>query len=219
MFKRTKHISTDQGNHRLLLEMLCSRSCLAKLGVLSHYSKERIKVVFHSVRTSVRAQSCCLRPHPVIQLARCRDHAGKNSRFRVAMKINAANTLDVRQVQKRQLVMNLRRSLSMFATSVVRVCGIRIARAGPTSSALGFQLSFRGQLRVSIQLISRFDFSVVRLLVATTWLGRGCVARVKVLVVMPVVAVLSVRSSACVLPESSTSAANARVPHAPRAAA
>ena len=59
---------------------------------------------------------------------RRRDHDGKDSRVRVVMKPGAVNTLDARQVQIRQLVINLwrplrmfttRKSLSMYATSLV----------------------------------------------------------------------------------------------------
>ena len=44
---------------------------------------------------------------PAIQLARCLDYAGKGSRDRVVMKLFAENPLDVRQVQIRELVVNL----------------------------------------------------------------------------------------------------------------
>ena len=57
---------------------------------------------------------------------------------------------------------------------------IRIECAVPTSSALEFQLSFRRQQRVSIQLFSRFGFPVARLLccnhMAGQWMCRTCLA-------------------------------------------
>ena len=71
-------------------------------------------------------ESCSLRAHPAIQLARCRDHAGKGSRVRVVMKRSAENTKDVSQVQVRQLVMSLRRSCrSPRANKKSDTCGIR----------------------------------------------------------------------------------------------
>ena len=56
---------------------------------------------------------------------------------------------------------------SATTSSSCTFCDIWIARAVPTFSALGFELSFRRQWRVSIQLASRSGFSVARLLVAT----------------------------------------------------
>ena len=42
-----------------------------------------------------------------MQLARCRDDADKDSSVQVVMKLSAENTLNVRRMQKRQLVMHL----------------------------------------------------------------------------------------------------------------
>ena len=42
-----------------------------------------------------------------MQLARCCDDAGKDSSVQVVMKLGAENTLFVRRMQKRQLVMYL----------------------------------------------------------------------------------------------------------------
>ena len=52
-------------------------------------------------------ESCHWRAHLAMQLARCCDDAGKDSSVQVVMKLSAENTLNVRQVQKRQLVMYL----------------------------------------------------------------------------------------------------------------
>ena len=117
------------------------RECLAQ--ILSHFSKlltneksslEDIRNAqewcsFHSARISVRSGaplfvSSSRNPSRF----RRRDHDGKDSRVRVVMKPGAVNTLDARQVQIRQLVINLwrplrmfttRKSLSMYATSLV----------------------------------------------------------------------------------------------------
>ena len=117
-------------NHRLLLQMLSFRECLARVGLLSHFSKllttEKREATLGDTE-NIRPESCCLRAHPAVQLARFRDLATSN-----------LSTITHLQVQH-QLV-------PLF-------CEIRLAGAVPASSALEFQLSFRRQLRVSIQLL------------------------------------------------------------------
>ena len=101
-------------NHRLLLQMLSFRECLARVGLLSHFSKllttEKREATLGDTE-NIRPESCCLRAHPAVQLARFRDLATSN-----------LSTITHLQVQH-QLV-------PLF-------CEIRLAGAVPASSALG----------------------------------------------------------------------------------
>ena len=148
-------------------------------------------------------------------------------------ELGAENTMDVRQTQKRQLVMNRRRSLSKFATQknphrvrhllgavqppqavapffqvehpiVPHFCDIRITRAVPTSSSLEFQLSIR-------LLDSNFP-SCDCMLQQQGWtvgMCRTCPPPRRD--VSSFAAVLSVRSSACILKPKCSISASSRV--------
>ena len=70
-------------------------------------SKKNTRVVFHSARASVCSGVLVFRAHPCNPADSGRDHENKDSRVRVVTKLGAESTLDVSQVQMRQLVINL----------------------------------------------------------------------------------------------------------------
>ena len=121
--------ASNNGKHRLILVMPFFSTMFDKAQIVvtclktSAYQKNlesledmRITSVCCSTPFALRsaAESCCLRAHPAILLTRGGDHAGKKSCVRVVIKLNAENTRYVRQIQMFQLVVNLRRSPSMF---------------------------------------------------------------------------------------------------------